>query len=77
MDIDQAIEFGKMKSRLDSLEQSVRDIRAQNVRMEDKLDKVVKSLSEHAGGKSMLMLLLTLSAAFGGIVTKVVEVFAR
>jgi len=77
MDIDQAIEFGKMKSRLDSLEQSVRDIRAQNVRMEDKLDKVVKSLSEHAGGKSMLVLLLTLSAAFGGIITKVVEVFAR
>lgn len=77
MDIDQAIEFGKMKSRLDSLEQSVRDIRSQNVRMEDKLDKVVKSLSEHAGGKSMLVLLLTLSAAFGGIITKVVEVFAR
>lgn len=77
MDIDQAIEFGKMKSRLDSLEQSVRDIRAQNLRMEDKLDKVVKSLSEHAGGKSMLVLLLTLSAAFGGIITKVVEVFAR
>lgn len=77
MDIDQAIEFGKMKSRLDSLEQSVRDIRAQNMRMEDKLDKVVKSLSEHAGGKSMLVLLLTLSAAFGGIITKVVEVFAR
>ncbi len=77
MDIEQAIEVGKMKSRLDSLEQSVRDIRAQNVRMEDKLDKVVKSLSEHAGGKSMLVLLLTLSAAFGGIITKVVEVFAR
>ena len=77
MDIDQAIEFGKMKSRLDSLEQSVRDIRSQNVRMEDKLDKVVKSLSEHAGGKSMLVLLLTLSAAFGGVITKVVEVFAR
>lgn len=77
MDIDQAIEFGKMKSRLDSLEQSVRDIRSQNVRMEDKLDTVVKSLSEHAGGKSMLVLLLTLSAAFGGIITKIVEAFAR
>lgn len=77
MDIDQAIEFGKMKSRLDSLEQSVRDIRSQNVRMEDKLDTVVKSLSEHAGGKSMLVLLLTLSAAFGGIITKIVEAFTR
>lgn len=77
MDIDQAIEFGKMKSRLDSLEQSVRDIRSQNVRMEDKLDTVVKSLSEHAGGKSMLVLLLTLSAAFGGIITKIVETFTR
>lgn len=77
MDIDQAIEFGKMKSRLDSLEQSVRDIRTQNMRMEDKLDKVVKSLSESAGGKSMLVLLLSLSAAFGGIITKIVEAFTR
>lgn len=77
MDIDQAIEFGKMKSRLDSLEQCVRDIRSQSVRMEDKLDTVVKSLSEHAGGKSMLVLMLTLSAAFGGIITKIVEAFTR
>ena len=77
MDIDQAIEFGKMKSRLDSLEQCVRDIRSQSVRMEDKLDTVVKSLSEHTGGKSMLVLMLTLSAAFGGIITKIVEAFTR
>lgn len=77
MDIDQAIEFGKMKSRLDSLEQSVCDIRAQNLRMEGKLDEVVKAISASAGGKSMLVLLLTLSAAFGGIITKVMEVFTR
>lgn len=77
MDIDQAIEFGKMKSRLDSLEQSVRDIRSQNVRMEGKLDEVVRAISASAGGKSMLVLLLTLSAAFGGILTKIAEVFVR
>lgn len=77
MDIDQAIEFGKMKSRLDSLEQNIKDIRSQNVRMEGKLDEVVKSLSAHAGGKSMLVLLLTLSAAFGGVLTKIAEVFVR
>lgn len=77
MDIDQAIEFGKMKSRLDSLEQNIKDIRSQNVRMEGKLDEVVKSLSAHAGGKSMLVLLLTLSAAFGGVITKIAEVFVR
>lgn len=77
MDIDQAIEFGKMKSRLDSLEQNISDIRSQNVRMEGKLDEVVRAISTSAGGKSMLVLLLTLSAAFGGILTKIVEVFAR
>ena len=77
MDIDQAIEFGKMKSRLDSLEQNISDIRSQNVRMEGKLDEVVRAISTSAGGKSMLVLLLTVSAAFGGILTKIVEVFAR
>lgn len=77
MDIDQAIEFGKMKSRLDSLEQNISDIRSQNVRMEGKLDEVVRAISTSAGGKSMLVLLLTLSAAFGGILTKIAEVFVR
>lgn len=77
MDIDQAIEFGKMKSRLDSLEQNISDLRAQNVRMEGKLDEVVRAISASAGGKSMLVLLLTLSAAFGGILTKIAEVFVR
>nr|DAL53174.1 MAG TPA_asm: Heat shock factor binding protein 1 [Caudoviricetes sp.] len=77
MDVDQAIEFGKMKSRLDSLEQSICDIRSQNVRMEGKLDEVVRTISASAGGKSMLVLLLTLSAAFGGILTKIAEVFVR
>lgn len=77
MDIDQAIEFGKMKSRLDSLEQNVADIRAQNLRMEGKLDEVVKAISASAGGKSMLVLLLTISAAFGSIITKVVEVVTK
>lgn len=77
MDIDQAIEFGKMKSRLDSLEQNVADIRAQNLRMEGKLDEVVKAISASAGGKSMLVLLLTISAAFGSIITKVVEVITK
>lgn len=77
MDIDQAIEFGKMKSRLDSLEQNVADIRAQNLRMESKLDEVVKAISASAGGKSMLVLLLTVSAAFGSIITKIVEVVTK
>lgn len=77
MDIDQAIEFGKMKSRLDSLEQSVGDIKAQNLRMEGKLDSVVRAISTSAGGKSMLVLMLTVSAAVGGFITKVVELFSR
>lgn len=77
MDIDQAIKFGQMESRLDALEKSVDEVKKQSTRMEDKIDVLVKAVSSSAGGKSMLVLLLTLSAAFGGIITKIVEVFAR
>ena len=77
MDIDQAIEFGKMKSRLDSLEQNVIDIRSQNLRMEGKLDEVVRAISTSAGGKSMLIVLLTVAAAVGSFATKIVEMITR
>lgn len=66
MDIDTARKFGQMESRLDSLEERSR-------RMEEKLDVVVERLASNAGGTKMLVTLLTLSAALGGLLTKIAE----
>lgn len=73
MDTEQARKFGQMESRLDALEGSVADIKAQNLRMEDKLDKVVQALSANAGGKAMLVTMLTLAASLGALITRVWE----
>lgn len=70
MDIDTARKFGQMESRLDALEERSR-------RMEDKLDIVVQRLASNAGGTKMLITLLTLSAALGGLLTKIAEWFIK
>ena len=77
MDIDQARKFGQMESRLDALESTCHRLETRSSRIEDMLDTVVQALSSSAGGKTMLITLLTLSAVVGGFVTKVWETFLR
>lgn len=77
MDIEQARKFGQMESRLDALEGSVAEIKAQNLRMENKLDKVVQALSTNAGGKAMLVTMLTIAASLGAFITRVWEAIVK
>ena len=77
MDIEQARKFGQMESRLDSLERSMEELKLANRRMEDVLGKVAERLAVNTGGIKTLVTLLTLSAALGGLVTKLAEVFTR
>lgn len=70
MDIDTARKFGQMESRLDALEQ-------RSQRMEEKIDVLVERFASNAGGTKMLVTLLTLSAALGGLLTKIAEWIAR
>lgn len=77
MDNDMARKFGQMESRLDAMEQTVDDIKAQNLRMEVKLDLVVQKLASASGGTKMLVTLLTLSGALGFIMSKVWDMVIR
>lgn len=77
MDTEMARKFGQMESRLDALEQDIDDIKAQNLRMELKLDMVVERLATQSGGTKMLVTLLTLSATVGAVLTKVWEMILR
>lgn len=72
-----ARKFGQMESRLDAMEQTVDDIKAQNLRMEVKLDLVVQKLASASGGTKMLVTLLTLSGALGFIMSKVWDMVIR
>lgn len=77
MDTDMARKFGQMESRLDSMETAVEDIKAQNLRMEVKLDLVVQKLASASGGTKMLITLLTLSGAVGFIMSKAWDMVIR
>lgn len=77
MDIEQARKFGQMEGRLDALEDTVVEMRKQNLRMEGKVDKVVQALSSNAGGKAMLITMLTIAGTLGAFVTRIWEALAR
>lgn len=72
-----ARKFGQMESRLDAMESAVEDIKAQNLRMEVKLDLVVQKLASASGGTKMLITLLTLSGAVGFIMSKAWDMVIR
>ncbi len=77
MDNDMARKFGQMESRLDAMEDSVDELKLRMSRIETKLDLVVEKLAANSGGTKMLVTLLTLSAAVGGILTKVWEMVVK
>lgn len=77
MDMDMARKFGQMESRLDALEEDIDEIKAQNLRMELKLDMVVQKLSAASGGTKMLVTLLTLSGALGFMLSRIWEYIAK
>jgi len=54
-----------MEERLATLEQQMRDARADIARMEGKLDAIQSTLDQMAGGKKVV---LGLYAAFGGLI---------
>jgi hypothetical protein len=62
------VEFGEVKGAVTAMQQQVADIKARQVRVEEKLDKILTTLSEAKGGWQMLLLVGGAGATAGSFV---------
>jgi outer membrane scaffolding protein for murein synthesis (MipA/OmpV family) len=66
------VEFGEMRGAFTSLQGQVKEIRARQAKIDEKLDEILGSLSEAKGGWRMMMLLGGAASTVGAGVSWIV-----